>query len=136
MLNQPSMPWDEEAPFFSGRREELHGVVFEYARELGIEIVLGERVEEYWEGEGSAGIVLRNGERVSDLPSFRGCAHKQASSHRLIRATGLSRRRPRRRRREIQSARARPRPRRRAQIFGLRHLAHVVPLDGDARGPP
>ena len=56
---------DEDAPVINGHRGELHQVVFEYARgELGIPIHLGEMVEEYFEEEGGAGIVLASGERV------------------------------------------------------------------------
>lgn len=58
------MPYVKEAPFFSGHRGELHEIVFEYAKELGIEINLGRRIEEYWEDEKEAGIILDSGEKV------------------------------------------------------------------------
>lgn len=65
VYTQPSMPYVKEAPFFSGHRGELHEIVFEYAKELGIEINLGRRIEEYWENEDEAGIILDSGEKVS-----------------------------------------------------------------------
>lgn len=41
--------------------------MFEYAQELGIEIVLGKRVEGYFEDEQKAGIILQDGERVGPV---------------------------------------------------------------------
>lgn len=64
VYTQPSMPYVKEAPFFSGHRGELHEIVFEYAKELGIEIHLGRRIEQYWEEGDEAGIILDSGERV------------------------------------------------------------------------
>jgi hypothetical protein len=66
VFHQKTPPQNPEAPVFNGHRGELHEVVFHYARdELGIPIRLGEFVEEYWEDEKAAGIVLKSGERVS-----------------------------------------------------------------------
>lgn len=65
VFNQPSMPWNDEAPFFSGHRGELHEIVFEYAKELGIPVHLDRRIEEYFEDDKEAGIILQNGEKVS-----------------------------------------------------------------------
>ena len=65
VYNQESMPYNSEAPFFSGHRGELHEVVFNYARDtLNIPIHLGRRIENYFEDEREAGIILDNGERV------------------------------------------------------------------------
>lgn len=65
VFNQPPMPWNAEAPYFSGHRGELHEIVFNYARDdLGIPIHLGRRIEEYFEDEEKAGIILDNGEKV------------------------------------------------------------------------
>lgn len=58
------MPYVKEAPFFSGHRGELHEIVFEYAKELGIEIHLDRRIEQYWEEGDEAGIILDSGEKV------------------------------------------------------------------------
>ncbi|KAK3402351.1 hypothetical protein B0T20DRAFT_504773 [Sordaria brevicollis] len=63
--HQISPKQDERAPVFNGHRGELHQVVFEYAREIGVEVRLGRRVEGYFEGEEGAGVVLEGGERVS-----------------------------------------------------------------------
>lgn len=66
VYNQPSFPYNAEAPYFSGHRGELHEVVFEYARgELGIPIHLDRRIERYFEDEEEAGIILDDGERVA-----------------------------------------------------------------------
>lgn len=64
VYTQPPMPYVKEAPFFSGHRGELHEIVFEYAKELGIEIHLGRKIEQYWEEESEAGIILDSGEKV------------------------------------------------------------------------
>lgn len=69
VYNQASMPWDEEAPYFSGHRGELHEIVFNYARDdVGIPIHLNRRIERYFEDENEAGIILDDGERVRALP--------------------------------------------------------------------
>jgi len=39
------MPYNPEAPFFSGHRGELHEIVFEYAKELGIPVYLDRSIE-------------------------------------------------------------------------------------------
>lgn len=68
VLNQPSMPWNNEAPYFSGHRGEFHEVVFRYAKDdLAIPIQLGRKIEKYFEDDREAGIILENGERVCDL---------------------------------------------------------------------
>lgn len=62
---QPAHTPDPDAPVFNGHRGELHSVVFNYAREeLGIPIHLGQRVQEYFEDETRAAIVLENGRKV------------------------------------------------------------------------
>lgn len=63
------MPWDAEAPYFSGHRGELHEIVFNYARDdVGIPIHLNRRIERYYEDEDEAGIILDDGERVRAFP--------------------------------------------------------------------
>lgn len=65
VYNQPSQPYNAEAPYFSGHRGELHEVVFNYARDdLGIPIHLGRMIKEYFEDDKEAGIILDNGEKV------------------------------------------------------------------------
>jgi len=65
---QPAHTPDPDAPVFNGHRGELHSVVFNYAREeLGIPIQLGQRVQEYFEDENRAGIVLEDGRKVSEI---------------------------------------------------------------------
>lgn len=65
VITQPTPPPDLEAPVFNGHRGELHEVVFNYAKdELGIPIHLNSRVEQYFEDEDSAGIILGNGQKV------------------------------------------------------------------------
>lgn len=65
VLNQKTPPRDETAPNFNGHRGELHEIVFDYAREIGVEINLGHRVEQYWENDNEAGIVLEDGTKVT-----------------------------------------------------------------------
>jgi len=65
VLNQKTPPRDDKAPMFNGHRGELHEIVFNYAKEIGVEINLGHRVNEYWENADEAGIVLEDGTRVS-----------------------------------------------------------------------
>ncbi|KAF2452203.1 FAD/NAD(P)-binding domain-containing protein [Karstenula rhodostoma CBS 690.94] len=64
VINQKSPPRDETAPVFNGHRGELHEIVFNYAKKLGVEIVLDSRVDNYWETEDAAGISLGDGTRV------------------------------------------------------------------------
>lgn len=51
---------------YNGHRGELHEILFNYAKKVGVEIRLGQDVSEYWEDEekGEAGVVS-NGERLS-----------------------------------------------------------------------
>ncbi|KAF2237760.1 FAD/NAD(P)-binding domain-containing protein [Viridothelium virens] len=59
--------WEPEQAYgkkFNGHRGEIHEIVYEYARELGIEIRLDQQVMEYWETDTEAGVVL-NGERMA-----------------------------------------------------------------------
>lgn len=66
-----NQPWsaEEERPWgvrFDGHRAEYHGIVLRHALGLpGLEIRLGARVEDYFEDEGHAGVVLRGGERLT-----------------------------------------------------------------------
>ncbi|KAK3693129.1 hypothetical protein B0T22DRAFT_400888 [Podospora appendiculata] len=65
VYHQATPPQNPAAPIFNGHRGELHEVVFNYARdELQIPIHLGQNVEEYFEDEAAAGIVLKTGEKV------------------------------------------------------------------------
>lgn len=64
VINQKSPIKDETAPVFNGHRGELHEIVFNYAKECGVEINLGHHVENYWETEDAAGIVLEDGTKV------------------------------------------------------------------------
>jgi 2-polyprenyl-6-methoxyphenol hydroxylase-like FAD-dependent oxidoreductase len=64
VINQKTPVKDETSPVFNGHRGELHEIVFNYAKDMGIPIHLGNRVEQYWEDENGAGIVLEDGTRV------------------------------------------------------------------------
>jgi len=67
VLDQKPAKYVEEAAAYHGHRGELHEVVFDYARkDLGIPIHLDNRIEQYFEDENGAGIVLASGEKVSD----------------------------------------------------------------------
>ncbi|KAI9693321.1 MAG: hypothetical protein M1822_005317 [Bathelium mastoideum] len=59
--------WEKEEAYgkrFNGHRGEIHEIVYEYAKELGIETRLGQQVLEYWETETEAGVVV-NGEKIA-----------------------------------------------------------------------
>ena len=64
VINQKSPPKDPTSPVFNGHRGELHEVVFRYAEDVGVKIHLGRRVDNYFETEDGAGIVLEDGTRV------------------------------------------------------------------------
>ena len=65
VINQRNPKYSEEHAAYNGHRGELHQVVFDYARdELGIPIHLNTRIEDYYEEDGVAGIILSNGEKV------------------------------------------------------------------------
>ncbi|KAL4936727.1 hypothetical protein BDV06DRAFT_216444 [Aspergillus oleicola] len=64
VTTQQSVPLDNEKPTINGHRGELHGILFRYARELGVQIRLGCEVRGVFEDGRGAGIELGNGERV------------------------------------------------------------------------
>ncbi|CAK7222840.1 hypothetical protein SBRCBS47491_004999 [Sporothrix bragantina] len=65
VFHQKTPPPAEDAPVFNGHRGELHQIIFDYARdELGIPIHLGHFVEEYFEDDNQAGIVVKGGRKV------------------------------------------------------------------------
>lgn len=58
--------WDEDEQFgkrFNGHRGEIHEIVFDYAKEVGVDVRLGQKITEYFETESEAG-VISNGERI------------------------------------------------------------------------
>jgi 2-polyprenyl-6-methoxyphenol hydroxylase-like FAD-dependent oxidoreductase len=64
VINQKNPPRDDTSPMFNGHRGELHEIVYEYAKSVGVEIHLGQRVEKYWENADKAGIELADGTKV------------------------------------------------------------------------
>ncbi|KAF2709907.1 FAD/NAD(P)-binding domain-containing protein [Pleomassaria siparia CBS 279.74] len=64
VINQKTPPRDPTSPGFNGHRGELHEIVFRYAEEIGVEIHLGRRVEDYFETEKSAGVVFEDGSKA------------------------------------------------------------------------
>ncbi|CAK7200480.1 hypothetical protein SEUCBS139899_003176 [Sporothrix eucalyptigena] len=68
VFHQKTPPPAEDAPVFNGHRGELHQIVFDYARdELGIPIHLGHFVEEYFEDDNQAGIVVKGKKVYADV---------------------------------------------------------------------
>ncbi|EPQ55368.1 FAD/NAD P-binding domain-containing protein [Gloeophyllum trabeum ATCC 11539] len=63
ITSQPVYPMNREAPSVNGHRGEIHEIVFNHAKELGIEIRLGCRVLEYVEEKDRAGVRV-NGETL------------------------------------------------------------------------
>ena len=58
--------WDEEKVYgkrYNGHRGEIHEILFNYAKEVGVEIRLGQRVTEYFETDHEAGVIC-NGEKI------------------------------------------------------------------------
>lgn len=49
---------------FNGHRGQIHGVLYQHALDLGIEVRLGQKVTEYWQDENVAGVIV-NGETVT-----------------------------------------------------------------------
>ncbi|KAI1443329.1 putative monooxygenase [Annulohypoxylon stygium] len=50
---------------FDGHRGEFHKIVYDHAKEIGVKIRLGARVEDYFEDDQQAGVVLDNDERIT-----------------------------------------------------------------------
>jgi len=49
---------------FNGHRGEIHEILYEYAKSIGVDIRLGHKVDDYFEDEEKAGVVCANGERL------------------------------------------------------------------------
>ncbi|KAK9379756.1 putative monooxygenase [Kockiozyma suomiensis] len=59
--------WTPEETFgkpFNGHRGEIHEIVYEYAQKVGVNIILGHRVTDYFETETEAGVIA-NGQRFT-----------------------------------------------------------------------
>ena len=50
---------------FDGHRGEFHEIVYKHALEVGVDVRLGARVEDYFESDDEAGVVLEGGERIT-----------------------------------------------------------------------
>ncbi|KAI1370576.1 putative monooxygenase [Hypoxylon crocopeplum] len=61
--------WEGETEEFGirydGHRGEFHEVVYNHAKDIGVKIRLGARVEDYFEDDEKAGVVLDSGERIT-----------------------------------------------------------------------
>ncbi|KAI3326796.1 putative monooxygenase [Xylariaceae sp. AK1471] len=58
----------EQAEFgirFDGHRGEFHEIVYKHALEIGVDVRLGARVEDYFESDEEVGVVLESGERIT-----------------------------------------------------------------------
>ena len=44
--------------FYNGRRGEIHEILLQYAKEMGVDVRFGHDVREYWEEDGRAGVVV------------------------------------------------------------------------------
>jgi len=109
---------DESAPVFNGHRGELHEIVFEYARELGIEIKLERKAVGYFEDEDAAGVEFEDGEKVGSYLS-----EKKRGTNWEIGNSGSSNRL---RRRPFNSKDACPRLRRQAQKQRVCNIQSMV----------
>lgn len=52
---------------FNGHRGEIHRIVWEHAKSVGVDIKLGQKVSEYFEDEGQAGVVSNGQRYVADV---------------------------------------------------------------------
>ncbi|KAI1151221.1 putative monooxygenase [Nemania diffusa] len=50
---------------YDGHRGEFHETVYKHALESGVDVRLGARVEDYFESDAEAGVVLEGGERIT-----------------------------------------------------------------------
>ncbi|KAF3769322.1 monooxygenase [Cryphonectria parasitica EP155] len=57
----------EWGPRVNGHRGELHRILYEHAKERGIEIRLGQDVTDYFESETEAGVVVNGEKHVADV---------------------------------------------------------------------
>ncbi|CAK7229444.1 hypothetical protein SEUCBS140593_007248 [Sporothrix eucalyptigena] len=60
-------PWPQATDFqyvYAGHRGELHEIVYDYAKEIGVELQFSKRVEQYLDTDGERGVVVRGGERI------------------------------------------------------------------------
>jgi 2-polyprenyl-6-methoxyphenol hydroxylase-like FAD-dependent oxidoreductase len=65
VVKQPPPDRIPDAPTINGHRGEMHMIVYHYARDiLGIDIRTNSKVEDYFDDENGAGVVLSNGEKV------------------------------------------------------------------------
>ncbi|KAI1200771.1 putative monooxygenase [Nemania serpens] len=58
----------EQASFgvrYDGHRGEFHEIVYKHALEIGVDVRLGARVEDYFESDDEAGVVLEGGEKLT-----------------------------------------------------------------------
>lgn len=58
--------WEKNdwGPKFNGHRAELHGIIFEHARSVGVNVRMGCKAVGFLEGEGNAAVILEGGEKV------------------------------------------------------------------------
>ncbi|KAI1165643.1 putative monooxygenase [Nemania serpens] len=61
--------WTEEQDSFGvrfdGHRGEFHEIVYKHALEIGVDVRLGARVEDYFESDDEAGVILESGEKIT-----------------------------------------------------------------------
>lgn len=58
LVKQPLPQVINGAKAYNGRRGDIHRVLLEYAIKLGVDIRLGQEVEEYWETDSKAGVII------------------------------------------------------------------------------
>lgn len=60
--------WNDEPSYgthYNGHRGEIHEIIFNYAKRQGIEIMLGQKIVDYFEDDSTAGVVLDDGRKIS-----------------------------------------------------------------------
>ncbi|KAI0152828.1 putative monooxygenase [Xylariaceae sp. FL1272] len=68
--------WSKEEDNFGtrydGHRGEIHEIVYNHALEIGVDVRLGARVEDYFESDEEAGVILESGEKITANVVFAG----------------------------------------------------------------
>lgn len=59
--------WPQGSDFlyvYAGHRGEMHRIVYEYAKEIGVELQFGQRVMQYLDGDEERGVVVEGGKKI------------------------------------------------------------------------
>ena len=60
-------PWPQATDFqyvYAGHRGEMHEIIYDYVKEIGVELQFGKRVVQFLDEEGERGVVVQDGEKI------------------------------------------------------------------------